>query len=217
MVRGGLASGLGSFTSEKAAGGISRRIVWGLRSGRDAPSCSISATVHIVPQQGRPCAPSSVGLPAASEPPFPAWSHWSVRADLSEAAASEMISTCGTGLAAVDSARGVAPCPGCAVAGIAHANDSRTTSAVAFNAVARVPNGVTQFHRFVGSSGEMELPMGEGQWERRRACANWLPMAGPLRQIRRSATSSNWSYAGNQTRTVEPHSSAKRPQSLIDR
>ena len=136
---------------------------------------------------------------------------------IAEAAASGPLAACGAAIAADDSARGGAPWPGCAFAGIAHANDIRTTRAVAFNAVARVPNGVTQFHRFVGSSGEMELPMGEGQWERRRACANWLPMAGPLRQIRRSATSSNRSYAGNQTRTVEPHSSAKRPQSLIDR
>jgi hypothetical protein len=43
--------------------------------------------------------------------------------------------------------------------------------------------------RFVGSSGEMGLPMGEGQWERRRACPIWLPMARRLRQIRGSARS----------------------------
>ncbi len=164
MVRGGLASGPGAPAGARDAGGVSRRIPLGVRSERGATRCSIKATTHMVPQHERPCALSSVGIPAEPETPFAACSQAAVCGDLSILAASEPFLTCRSAIAAFASGRDAAPCPECAVAGIAQANDSMTTSAVAFNAVARVPNGVTQFADSPDDHASMWPPIWEGQW-----------------------------------------------------
>jgi len=57
----------------------------------------------------------------------------------------------------------LAPCPGCAAAGIAQANASKATNTATFSAWIDASNNLTSFSRFVAMTTEMDLPIWEGQ------------------------------------------------------
>lgn len=131
--------------------------------GSDVAIGSIAATVHIVPQQIRPNAPLFCELSEGMNILV-----WVIRQMIAsstedEATAGNCRTAWGEVIADWTGGLDVAPCPGCAAAGIVQANASKAASAAAFSARVNASNKLTRFSRFASMTPEMDLPKWEGQ------------------------------------------------------
>lgn len=123
---------------------------------------SMTATEHIVPQQTRPrpllCCESSDGADIPDRV-----TAQTVASSLDKEVAAGICRTACLGDDTAWAANLVlAPCPECAVAGSAQASVSKTTSAAAFNAIARALTRLTSFCRFfLGSDQAWAFPHGK--------------------------------------------------------